>query len=137
MKKIGISALMALFVVSSIVVPALAQLTIDLNINNSGSVEVPTGVATISGTLTCSQPSNAQVFGALTQQGSRRIGTFSAIFQCNGGYSKTPWTATVSASFLPGPATVSADAIASIPDPLEYVRIHRDVDVILRPQKKQ
>ena len=137
MKKIRISALMALFVVSSIAVPALALLMIDLNTNNFGSVEVSTGVATISGTLWCSDPSNAQVFGVLTQQRRTEVsGTFSTAFQCDG---ETPWTATVSDSFLPGPAKVSGlNAIAYNPDTSEFVHIQRpDVDVIMIPQKKK
>lgn len=94
--------------------PPPPYLDIELVIDGVGSVAPRTGVVTISGTVTCSQRSQMQVYGELRQQVGRQVisGEFSDSRYCDG---ETQWTATVEGSngiFASGPAKVDAFAHA-------------------------
>lgn len=97
--------------------------TFDLSLNPSGSVVPKTGVATIRGTVTCSRPGSASVYGQVSQKIGRILvlgsfGTFVAV--CDG---LTPWTATVSnfnGLFVGGPLSVVANCDAYVQDGSEY-----------------
>ena len=86
-----------------------------VTVNPTGTFNPQTGVATISGTLTCSQPTTfAGLFGDLRQRAGRVIITgFFDVFpeQCSG---ETAWMATAQGMgfFGGGPATASMFAVA-------------------------
>jgi hypothetical protein len=93
---------------------APTPLEIAVTVNPTGTFDPATGVATISGTITCSQPSFAALFGELRQRVGRIFisGSFDASFeQCSG---QTPWMATVQGTgvFRGGSATASVFAFA-------------------------
>jgi hypothetical protein len=80
---------------------AWAQDTVPLDVNlmisPEGTVSVVDGAVTVSGTLFCTQPVFADVYGQVTQKQGRNVisGFFSTSFLCNG---LTPWTATTNFS---------------------------------------
>lgn len=94
--------------------PPPPPIDVQLIIDAVGSVDPRTGLATVSGTVTCSEPSSMSVYGELRQRAGRQVisGNFWDSRFCDG---ETPWSATVENSngiFVGGPAQVSADAYA-------------------------
>lgn len=89
-------------------------MNLGLTINPSGSVDAKTGVATISGTVSCSEPVSGFVQGTVRQRIGRTLytGGFFTFFDCDG---VTPWQVQVVADnglFAGGQAQVSATALA-------------------------
>lgn len=85
-------------------------LDIGVTVDAVGGVDPTTGVATVSGTVTCSDPLWLDVFGRLHQRAGRQVnsGYFFDFVFCD---RETPWTATVvegSGIFTVGPAQVTA-----------------------------
>jgi hypothetical protein len=85
-----------------------------LTINPSGSVNASTGEATISGTVTCSEPVSGTLDGSVQQRIGRALlrGFFFTFFECDG---VTPWQVQVVADnglFVGGRVQVSASAFA-------------------------
>jgi hypothetical protein len=108
-----------------------------------GKVSLTTGVAEVSGSVTCSRPTFVSLYGQLRQEHAGRVlsGSFGVWVPCNG---TTTWTATVyvwsaglfhgrAASLLvAGPATVSGNAFAFDPETGEFAQRDFMSDVILR-----
>ena len=108
-----------------------------------GKVTPTTGVAQVSGSVTCSQPAYVSLYGQLRQEHANRSlsGYFSAFIPCNG---TTAWTADVyvwggglfhgraAALLVAGPATVSGSASAYDPDTGEFAWRDLATKVILR-----
>ena len=92
--------------------------TIGVTIDQAGSFNGPTGVATISGTVTCSRAVSVFFFGFLRQKVGRLKnveGNFSPSVNCSG---VTSWSATVvpyTGAFAGGAAFASASAFAFDP----------------------
>lgn len=110
--------------------PLEAGLTID----EVGSVDPRTGVATISGTLTCSRPVFVDLFGVLRDRiGRIRIEAFfSGFFFCEGS---TPWAAQViaeNALLVGGPTDISVAAVFFDPDSEDFVIVEQEATVRLR-----
>lgn len=110
------------------------SLIIDLTIDRIGLVNPRTGVATISGTVTCSREAHAGVFVDLQQKLGRSLGSGSSIesFTCDG---QTRWSAIVSSEnilFVGGRAHVSASAFAFDPSTGEFVFDDAVADIKLR-----
>lgn len=86
-------------------------LDIGVTVDAVGGVDPTTGVATVSGTVTCSDPLWLDVLGQLHQRTGRQVnsGYFSDFVFCD---RETPWTATVeqSGTFTVGPAQVTLEA---------------------------
>jgi hypothetical protein len=102
---------------------------IELNLNKVGSVIPSEGVATVSGSVICSQPSNVSVYGEL----ERRIGRvkvrgyFYSYFRCDG---KANWSATVTSQtgpFVGGKAKISASAYAYSDYGFDYDQANRTI----------
>ncbi len=95
-------------------------MTVTLGFDPTGSVNGKTGVAFVTGTVTCSYPGTVNIGGTLSQSGKKGT-TISGSFQltgltCYGGGVTTNWTATVvptSGKFTQANATVSANAVAT------------------------
>jgi hypothetical protein len=90
-------------------------LELGLTIDPTGSVVPSKGVATISGTVTCSQPASVGVEGRMEQRVGRLLihGFFSAFVECTPP--ATAWSATVEGEnglFVAGRAQVDAFAFA-------------------------
>jgi hypothetical protein len=90
------------------------SVNLGLTINPSGSVDAKTGVATIRGTVSCSEPVSGFVQGTVQQRIGRTLytGGFFTFFDCDG---VTPWQVQVVADnglFAGGQAQVSATALA-------------------------
>jgi putative Ig domain-containing protein len=108
-----------------------------------GRVSLTTGLAEVSGSVTCSQPTYVSLYGQLRQEHAGRVlsGYFGTFVPCNG---TTSWTATVNvwsgglfhgraaALLVAGPATVSGTAYAFDPETGEYVLRDFMSDVVLR-----
>jgi hypothetical protein len=100
----------------SFAVHVLASLELDVTVNDRGSVSPHTGLATISGTVTCSRATLVALSGTLQQLfgGSVTIsGTFSTRVDCTAP--SATWSASVTAAngrFGPGSADVTVDALA-------------------------
>src|SRR5258705_10861509 len=108
-----------------------------------GNVSLTTGVAEVSGSVTCSRPTFVSLYGQLRQEHAKRVlsGSFGVWVPCNG---TTTWTATVyvwsaglfhgrAASLLvAGPATVSGNAYALDPETGEFAQRDFMPAVILR-----
>lgn len=94
--------------------PAPPPLELEISIDPVGTVVPSKGVATVSGTLTCSRPAFVEVFGDLQQRAGRVIirGFFFDFVECDG---TVPWTATVigeNGLFVGGRATVDVFAFS-------------------------
>jgi len=92
-------------------------LELELTINTRGTVNASTGVITISGTLSCTQPALVDVFGEVRQRLGRSIlnAFFDTGVNCDG---LTNWQVDVRADnglFVAGQATVSAVSNAEDP----------------------
>jgi hypothetical protein len=90
-------------------------LDVSLSIDETGTVVPTTGVASISGTASCTKPAFVDLQGSLRQRAGRAsiTGFFSTTLQCDG---VTAWSATVtsdSGPFAGGHADVSVNAFAS------------------------
>jgi hypothetical protein len=90
------------------------SVNLGLTINPTGSVDPKTGVATISGTVTCSEPVPVDLNGPVQQRIGRTFlnGFFFNFFECDG---VTPWEVEVAAGdglFVAGRLQVSARAFA-------------------------
>ena len=88
-------------------------LEIDVEIAGRGTVIPKDGVATVSGTLTCSQPAFVDISGSLEQQAGRATinGFFFETVECD---SYLAWSATIqpeNGRLVGGPASVSVFAI--------------------------
>lgn len=117
-------------------------LSIAPSVAQFGSIDPTTGVATISGFVSCSKPAFVSLFGQLKQVhgGTPISGFFSAFVPCNG---TTPWTATIqtadtlfhgrsSALFTGGKADVSATASAFDFDNGIFIQKNFAVTITLR-----
>jgi hypothetical protein len=95
-------------------------------VSQFGSVQPTTGAATITGSVTCTEPAYVNIYGQLiqTHAGTPISGYFGTYMPCDG---TTPWSATVqtqaalfhgrsAALFVGGKAIVAATASASDPD---------------------
>jgi hypothetical protein len=90
------------------------SLNLALTINPSGSVDAKTGVATISGTVSCAEPASGFLDGRVQQRIGRTLITafFFTEFECDG---VTPWQVQVRADnglFTGGQVQVSVAALA-------------------------
>jgi hypothetical protein len=90
------------------------SVNLGLTIDPAGSVDAKTGVATIRGTVTCSEPVSGTLDGGVQQRVGRALlnGGFFTGFECDG---VTPWEVQVSAFdglFVAGRAQVSVRAFA-------------------------
>jgi hypothetical protein len=90
------------------------SLNLGLTINPTGSVDAKTGVATIRGTVTCSEPVSVFLDGTVQQRIGRTLitGFFFTVVECDG---VTPWEVQVSAQdglFTGGQVQVSSSAFA-------------------------
>ena len=97
------------------------SLNLALTINPSGSVDAKTGLATISGTVSCAEPASGFLDGRVQQRIGRTLitGFFFTEFECDG---VTPWQVQVSAEnglFTGGQVQVSVAAVASDRDATE------------------
>jgi len=115
MLKFAVVALTVLaLVVMSVALAVAAPLQLGVAINPTGRVDNPTGVVTLTGTVTCDVPVSVSLFGQLTQPVGRKTllqGSFFTSVNCTGG--TTPWSATVSAfngRFGGGPAQAFVSA---------------------------
>lgn len=119
--------------------PAPPPLSIAPSVTQFGSVDPTSGAATISGSVSCSQPVFVTISGELkqTRGGVPISGFFSVFVPCTG---TTPWTITIqtvpalfhgrsAALFTGGKANVIATAFAFDPDTGEFVE--RDLSVII------
>jgi hypothetical protein len=115
------------------------------SVSQFGSVSLTTGVATINGLVSCTQPGFITVYGQLkeTHGGTPLSGFFSAFVPCNG---TTPWTASAqsqlalfhgrsAALFVAGKANVAGTAFGFDPDTGEFKQVNFSVDVTLRGSK--
>ena len=124
------------------VLQAPAALSINPTVSQFASVKPTTGVVTLSGSVTCSQPAFVTLSGQLKQShGGQPISGFFSIFvPCDG---TTPWTTTVQTEvvlfhgrsvnlFTGGGADVAASAFAFDPDTGEFIQRNLSVPVTLR-----
>ncbi len=100
--------------------PAPQPLQIGSSIDSRGTADRTTGTATVSGTVTCNQPTSVFVSGTLTQRANRSalsVGSFFVQVHCS--EVPTAWQATTPSGtgvpFNPGSATL--DVTASAFDP--------------------
>lgn len=123
-------------------VPAPPPLTVVPSITQFGSVDPTNGSATISGFVSCSQPTFVTIFGQLKQtHGSTPVsGFFSAFIPCNG---TTPWSANIQTTvtlfhgrsadlFTGGKADVSATASAFDFENGRFIQKNLAVTITLR-----
>lgn len=123
-------------------IPAPVPLAITPSVTQFGSIEPPTGTATISGFVSCTKPAFVTLAGQLKQtRGNTPItGFFSVFVPCDG---ITPWSATIqtiptlfrgrsAALFTPGKAVVSATASAIDFDNGETIQRDLAVTITLR-----
>ena len=84
-------------------------LEVDLTVNPSGSVDGKTGIATISGTVTCSRPVSVTLFGGVRQRAGRVFinASFNTSFECDGVTSWTAQTEDATGLFKGGEVQVS------------------------------
>jgi hypothetical protein len=114
-------------------------------VSQSGLVSPSIGVATVTGSVTCSVPSYITISGQLKQihAGTPISGYFSSFVPCNG---TTPWSATVQtqtalfhgrsvALFVGGKASVSATASGFDPDTGEFKTVNFSANIILKGTK--
>ena len=144
------------FMVSSLFPVSAAHLTFNLleapppfsfvpSVSQFGSVSPPTGTATITGSVSCTQPAFVTISGQLKQMhaGTPISGFFSTFVACNG---TTPWSVTVQsqatlfhgrsvALFVGGKASVAATAFAFDPDTGEFKQVSFSVNLTLRGAK--
>ena len=99
--------------------PPIPPVTLAVTVREEGSASSKTGVATISGTVSCSRVATVEVGGTLTQQVTKRVtvtGAFSTTVACTAP--SVTWSATVTGEggrFGPGQATVVLTATACEP----------------------
>ena len=99
--------------------PPVPPVTLAVALREEGGANGKTGVATISGTVSCSRNVSVQLSGTLTQQVSKRVtttGTFSTTIACTAP--SVMWSLTVSGDnggFGPGQAAANVSAIACDP----------------------
>jgi hypothetical protein len=102
---------------------------VELSVDRFSQFDNKTGVATVTGTLTCPSGSTATVSGTLSQR-TTTAGTFQNV-SCNGAAQQWSIAFTpLDGKFTGGPADVSVDAIALLP--LGGLGDHVDRRVILR-----
>jgi len=87
-------------------------LDVEVNINPRGSVVSKTGIATVSGTVTCSREAFVEIFGSVRQRAGRAFidGFFGTFALCDG---ETYWTAEVESDngrYAGGKAEVNVEA---------------------------
>jgi hypothetical protein len=109
-------------------------LELALTVSTRGTVNARTGVATITGTVSCNQPALVDVFADVQQRVGRTIlnGFFDTGVSCDG---LTNWQVNVSASnglFVAGQVTVSAAADAEDPVTGDFVTDRATATVRLR-----
>jgi len=124
------------------VLPAPPPFSITPTVSRFASVNPTTGVVTVSGAVTCSEPAFVSISGQVKQRhGGQPInGFFSVFVPCNGS---TPWTTSVQAAlalfhgrsaalFTGGKANVAAAAFGFDPDTGEFAQRDLSVDITLR-----
>lgn len=114
--------------------PAAPPLELEVTIDPVGTVVPSTGVATISGTLTCSRPAFVEVFGLLEQRAGRAIisGFFFDFMECDG---TMPWTAMVEGDnglFVGGRADVEVFVFSFDEGEEDFAEAHASATVRLR-----
>jgi hypothetical protein len=117
--------------------PSPPPLTIELNIDPVGSVNLKNMVTTISGTLTCSRQVNTDLSIGLVQRAGRDIinGYSYNSFECDG---ETPWKMTVTDAdgvFAGGKATVNANVFVFDTDEDEFYFSEASKTVQLKGKK--
>ena len=112
------------------------------SLDQFGTVSPSTGVVTLQGSVNCSEPAYATLYGEVkqTRGGTPINGYWSAFVPCNG---VTPWSATVQSQtvlfhgrsallFSGGKANVAATASVFDPDTGEYKQVNLSTTVTLR-----
>jgi len=112
------------------------------SVSQFGTVSPTTGIATISGMVTCTQPGFITISGLLKEMhgGTPISGYFSAFVPCNG---TTSWSTTTQSQlvlfhgrsalmFTPGKANVAGTASGFDPDTGEYKQVNFSVNVTMR-----
>jgi hypothetical protein len=99
-------------------VAPFTRFALGLSINPTGTVVRSTGIATVTGVVTCSKPASVNLRGSVSQRMGRGVisGSFLVSMPCDG---PTPWKADVASdgsSFGGGNADVSLSAFAFTPD---------------------
>jgi hypothetical protein len=115
------------------------------SVSQFGSVSLTTGTATITGSVSCTEPAFVTISGQLkqTHAGTPISGYFSTFVPCDG---TTPWSATVQsqavlfhgrsvALFVAGKANVAATASAFDPDTGEFKQVSFSVNITLKGTK--
>jgi hypothetical protein len=114
-------------------------------VSQFGSVQPTTGAATITGSVTCTEPAYVYISGQLiqTHAGMPISGYFGTFIPCDG---TTPWSAVIqtqaalfhgrsAALFVGGKAIVAGTASATDPDTGEYKEVNLSVDITLKGNK--
>jgi hypothetical protein len=122
----------AAFVLGVAAGPGWAQGPVELQVDRFGAFDHTTGVATVTGTLTCPSGVTATLSGSLSQR-TTTAGTFlnPVDVPCNGA--AEPWTIAftpLDGRFKGGPADVSVDAVACLSS--GCVADHADRRLVLR-----
>src|SRR5574337_2026753 len=99
LKLIVVALTVVALVFTSVAIVVADPLTLGLSVDPTGKVSSPTGVVTLTGTVTCDvSPVSVFISGQLTQAVGRKpllMGFFSAFTVCSGGTGL--WSATVTA----------------------------------------
>jgi|SRR5215204_1062383 len=122
--------------------PAPPPLGVGLAINDTGAVDPATGLAAVTGSITCSRPVLVSISGQLKQDHAQSslTGKFGLVVACDG---TTDWSAVVVTApgvfqgraadlFVAGRASVSATATALDQDTGETVSSNAVVRIVLR-----
>jgi len=115
------------------------------SVSQFGTLSLTTGVATITGAVSCSEPAFVTISGQLKEvhAGVPISGYFSAFVPCNG---TTPWSATVQSQlalfhgrsallFAAGKANVAATVVGFTQDTGEYKQLNFSADINLKGGK--
>jgi hypothetical protein len=98
----------------SFLVHVYASLQLDVSVSGQGTVNGRTGVATVSGTVSCSRPISLELNGTLRQQFAGRVYISGPVsFHVDCAAPSTRWSATVigdNGHFAAGSATLSVSA---------------------------
>jgi hypothetical protein len=98
LKLIVVALTVVALVLTSVAIAFADPLQIGVTIDPTSTVASPTGVVTLTGTVTCDVPVGVSLSGQLTQSVGRKTllyGNFYGFVQCTGG--TTPWSVMVTA----------------------------------------
>lgn len=114
--------------------PPPQPLALTVTVNGDGSVDRITGMATVSGTLSCSAETTANLFGILRQRANRfalASGSFSSSMTCSATLRQ--WSAEISSSGVPfNPGHAQLDLTANAFDPNFGNFVTKEVRAIVR-----